>query len=51
VYVLDHTADPERFEALVGESMEKSELTVIVARRTCLLATRLINKWEKCELQ
>jgi len=49
VHVLDHTADPKGFEQLLRESMEKTELTVIVARRTCLLATRFIKEWDKCE--
>jgi indolepyruvate ferredoxin oxidoreductase alpha subunit len=49
VHVLDHTADPKAFEQLLRESMEKTELTVIVARRTCLLATRFIKEWDKCE--
>jgi indolepyruvate ferredoxin oxidoreductase alpha subunit len=51
VHVLDHTEDPKAFEELLRASMEKPELTVIVARRTCLLVTRLIKEWEECELQ
>jgi indolepyruvate ferredoxin oxidoreductase alpha subunit len=50
VHVLDHTADPKAFEQLLGEAMEKTELTVIIARRTCLLATRFIKEWDKCEV-
>jgi indolepyruvate ferredoxin oxidoreductase alpha subunit len=51
IHVVDQTADSKGFEELVRQSMEKTELTVIVARRTCLLASRFIKEWEKCELQ
>ena len=51
VHVVDQTADPQGFEELIRQSMEKPELTVIVARRICLLASRFIKEWEKCEAQ
>jgi indolepyruvate ferredoxin oxidoreductase alpha subunit len=51
VHVVDQTVDAKGFEELIRQSMERTDLTVIVARRTCLLASRFIKEWEKCELQ
>jgi indolepyruvate ferredoxin oxidoreductase alpha subunit len=47
VHVIDPTADPAAFERLVKECLEKPELTVIVARRDCLLAARTIREYER----
>ena len=47
VHVVDPTVDPAAFEHLVKESLEKPELTVIVARRDCLLAARYIREYER----
>jgi indolepyruvate ferredoxin oxidoreductase alpha subunit len=47
VHVIDPTVDPAAFERLVKESLEKPELTVIVARRDCLLAARTIREYER----
>jgi indolepyruvate ferredoxin oxidoreductase alpha subunit len=48
VHVLDPTLDPAGFERLLAECLASGELCVIVARRTCLLATGRIKEWEKC---
>jgi indolepyruvate ferredoxin oxidoreductase alpha subunit len=48
VHVMDPTADPAAFEKLVAASLASGELVVIVARRTCLLATGKIRQMEKC---
>jgi indolepyruvate ferredoxin oxidoreductase alpha subunit len=47
VHVVDPTLDPAAFEHLVKESLDKPELTVIVARRDCLLAARYIREYER----
>ena len=47
VHVIDPTLDPTAFERLVKECSDKSELTVIVARRDCLLAARTIREYER----
>ncbi len=48
VHVIDPTLDPAAFERLVAECLESRQLCVIVARRTCLLATGKIKEIEKC---
>jgi indolepyruvate ferredoxin oxidoreductase alpha subunit len=47
VHVIDPTLDPAAFERLLKECLEKPELTVIVARRDCLLAARSIREYER----
>jgi indolepyruvate ferredoxin oxidoreductase alpha subunit len=47
VHVIDPTLDPAAFERLVKESLDKPELTLIVARRDCLLAARTIREYER----
>ena len=48
VHVIDPTLSQQAFEDLVTECLESRELAVIVARRTCLLATGKIKQMEKC---
>jgi indolepyruvate ferredoxin oxidoreductase alpha subunit len=48
VHVMDPTLNQQAFENLVTECLESRELAVIVARRTCLLATGKIKQMEKC---
>jgi indolepyruvate ferredoxin oxidoreductase alpha subunit len=47
VHAIDPTVDPAAFERLVKECLGKPELTVIVARRDCLLAARTIREYER----
>ena len=47
VTVLDPHDDPEGFERLLLERLDASELSVIVARRPCVLAAADIRKWEQ----
>jgi len=47
VHVIDAVANRAEFTKLVEESLEKPELTVIIARRECLLAVQSIRGWEK----
>jgi indolepyruvate ferredoxin oxidoreductase, alpha subunit len=52
VHVIDPTADPRAFEDLIRNALATPELSVIISRRTCLLATKSIKEYEKCnELQ
>jgi indolepyruvate ferredoxin oxidoreductase alpha subunit len=47
VTVIDPYADPEGFERLLLERLAAPELSVIVARRPCVLAAADIRKWEQ----
>jgi len=47
VEVIDPIREPERFEQLLRESLAANRLTVIVARRPCLLAAGKINQYEQ----
>ena len=46
VTVIDPYAEPEGFERLLLERLAARELSVIVARRPCILAAPDIRKWE-----
>jgi indolepyruvate ferredoxin oxidoreductase alpha subunit len=47
VTVIDAYAEPERFESLLLERLATPELSVIIARRPCILAAADIRKWEQ----
>jgi len=47
VHVIDPTADPDRFEQILRASLASNDLTLIVARRPCLLAAGKIKEYEK----
>jgi indolepyruvate ferredoxin oxidoreductase alpha subunit len=47
LHVIDPTRDPAAFQRLLKECLDKPELTVIVARRECLLAARNIREYER----
>ena len=51
VHVMDPTLNPKAFEDLVRQALETPELSVIIARRDCLLAARAIREYEKCNEQ
>ena len=51
VHVIDVVANKPEFAKLVQESLEKPELSVIIARRECLLAARSIREWEKANAE
>ena len=51
VIVVDPTADPKGFEELVQSALDKPELSVIIARRNCLLAAKSIREYERCNEQ
>jgi indolepyruvate ferredoxin oxidoreductase alpha subunit len=46
VTVIDAYAEPEEFERLLLERLAAPELSVIVARRPCILAAADIRRWE-----
>jgi len=48
VHVTDPTPDPEAFKQLVKSALERDELTLIIARRNCLLAAGAIRQYERC---
>lgn len=47
VDVVDPIADPSGFEKLLADRLARRELSLIVARRPCILAAADIRKWEK----
>ncbi|MCC6861791.1 MAG: hypothetical protein IT158_24685 [Bryobacterales bacterium] len=49
VQVVDPTLDPAAFQRLVAQRLAAGELSVIVARRNCLLAAGQIRQYEKCD--
>jgi indolepyruvate ferredoxin oxidoreductase, alpha subunit len=51
VTVIDAYAEPEEFERLLLERLAAPELSVIVARRPCILAAADIRKWEQQAVQ
>jgi indolepyruvate ferredoxin oxidoreductase alpha subunit len=51
VYVIDAVANKAEFAKLVEESLEKPELSVIIARRECLLAAKSIREYERANAE
>jgi len=51
VSVVDPGSDVEGFKTLVKEALDKPELTLIIARRNCLLAASAIREYERCHEQ
>jgi indolepyruvate ferredoxin oxidoreductase alpha subunit len=47
VHVIDPTRDPAAFQALVADRLATGGLSVIIARRNCLLATAAIKTYER----
>jgi indolepyruvate ferredoxin oxidoreductase alpha subunit len=47
VSIIDPYADPDGFERLLVDRLAAPELSVIVARRPCILAAADIRKWEQ----
>ena len=47
VYEVNQVKEPEEFKRLVKESLEKDELTLIVAKSPCILALKSILAWDK----
>lgn len=51
VHVLDPTLDPQAFESLVARCLDSGQLSLIIARRNCLLAAGAIKQYEKDNAQ
>ena len=47
VHVIDAVASKAEFSKLIQEALAKPELSVIIARRECLLAVKSIREWER----
>jgi indolepyruvate ferredoxin oxidoreductase alpha subunit len=47
VYVVDPSADREAFRRLLQDSLARGELTVLIARRPCLLAAGKIKQYQQ----
>ena len=48
VHVIDPTLNLDKFQELIQSCLDKPELSVVIARRDCLLATRAIREYERC---
>jgi indolepyruvate ferredoxin oxidoreductase alpha subunit len=51
VHVIDPVAETEKFRALIEDCLAKPELSVVIARRNCLLAAGAIREYERCHEQ
>jgi indolepyruvate ferredoxin oxidoreductase alpha subunit len=51
VHVIDPVQEPEKFQQLIQECLDLPELSVVIARRDCLLAVRAIREYERCNEQ
>jgi indolepyruvate ferredoxin oxidoreductase alpha subunit len=51
VHVIDPVVEPARFEQLMRDSLSSSELSVIVARKVCILAAGAIRQYERAAEQ
>jgi indolepyruvate ferredoxin oxidoreductase alpha subunit len=51
VDVVDPVGDPRGFERLLSDRLERRELSVIVARRPCILAAADIRGYEKANAE
>jgi indolepyruvate ferredoxin oxidoreductase alpha subunit len=51
VHVMDPTLAPQKFQDLIQKCLDTPELSVVIARRDCLLASRSIREYERCNEQ
>jgi indolepyruvate ferredoxin oxidoreductase alpha subunit len=51
VHVVDPVLAPEKFQELIQSCLDLPELSVVIARRNCLLAARSIREYERCNEQ
>ena len=51
VHVIDPTQEAGKFEELIQSCLDSAELCVVIARRNCLLASRAIREYERCNEQ
>jgi len=51
VHVIDPTQDFDQFRQLIKRCLDMPEISVVIVRRDCLLATRSIREYERCNEQ
>jgi indolepyruvate ferredoxin oxidoreductase alpha subunit len=51
VYVIDPAQDLDKFEKLIQTCLDTPELSVVIARRNCLLAAHSIREYERYDEQ
>ncbi|MBR2723180.1 MAG: thiamine pyrophosphate-binding protein, partial [Lentisphaeria bacterium] len=51
VDIVDTTAEPERYKALLQERLASNDLSVIIARRPCILGVAKLAKLAKKEVK
>jgi indolepyruvate ferredoxin oxidoreductase alpha subunit len=51
VHVIDPAPEPEKFKTLIQACLDAGELSVVIARRNCLLAAGSIREYERCNEQ
>ena len=51
VHVIDPALEPEEFKTLIQACLDAGELSVVIARRNCLLAAGSIREYERCNEQ
>jgi indolepyruvate ferredoxin oxidoreductase alpha subunit len=51
VHVVDPVAEPEKLKTLIETCLESLQLSVVIARRNCLLAAGSIREYERCHEQ
>ena len=51
VHVIDPAQELGKFQELIQTCLDKKELSVVIARRDCLLAARSIREYERCNEQ
>jgi len=51
VHVIDPITESEKFKTLIQSCLETPELSVVIARRDCLLAAGSIREYERCNEQ
>lgn len=49
LHIVEPRVGSDAFEKVLKESLRKEELTVIIARRPCLLASKKVKEFERCE--
>lgn len=49
VHIVEPRVGSDSFEKVLLEALNKDDLTVIIARRPCLLASKKLKEYEKCE--
>jgi indolepyruvate ferredoxin oxidoreductase alpha subunit len=51
VHVIDPAQDAEKFKELIQNCLDRAELSVVIARRNCLLVAGAIREFERCHEQ